>query len=380
MLRIFLSAVLLAAGVGVAEAATVTCEDGRVMTPTPFNPNPCGTLAPPTNPTTPTTPPPPTTPEPTTTTTTTPTTPTSGTVTCSDGRVLLPTPFNPNPCGTATPPAPPTTPGPTPTTPAPTQPSSPVAGSEVPDDFLLAFGPEPEPTGFAFEDAIAKAAYEAQFMRFVGLGFEPERYAEVAAVYSRWGFGAPTFYSDQDGQQIRWPEAPFHGAQASVLDGVSRADAVVATWQTQVILRGGVLTELHPAVPADVRALNDGTANTSTVAVETLAGRSRVAAVFEDRPEIAAYWGTLPGLLTRPAKAGERVRFFVTGFRDGATPSVRLGGRELPSSAFTFAQERPGRIEISLEIPSGTPAGSLAVIVTADGVSTPAGPYLSVSR
>ena len=251
----------------------------------------------------------------------------------------------------------------------------------MPDDFLLAFGGEPEELGIEFEDTIAKEVYERQFMQFVGLGYEPELYGSAAAIYSRWGFGAPTFYSDREGQQVRWPEAPYHAAQASVLDAVSRAEAVVATWQTQVVLRGGVLEELHPGVPDVVRSLNGGTATQADdVAVETFGSHNRVAAVFENRPEIAAYWGSPAGLLTRPASPGDQVRLFATGFADGAAPSVRLGGRELPAASFRFEQAGPGRIAISLKIPPDTPTGALAVVVTAAGVSTPAGPYLSVSR
>jgi len=389
MLRIILSALLVGAGATYAQAATVTCEDGRVLTTSPFNQNPCGTPAPtaPPEPSTesptpgPTTPPPePTAPPPTPTTAPKPT----GAVTCADGRVLLPTPFNPNPCG-AVGPAPPATPpptaGPPATEPPVANPVNPAVDSAVPDDFLLAFGGAPEKTGVAFEDTIAEAVYERQFMRFVGLGYEPERFSEVAAIYSRWGLGDPTFYSDRDGRQVRWPEAPYYPAQASVLDAVSRAEAVAATWQTQVVLRGGVLEELHPGVPNVVRALNSGAApQEDGVTVETFGAGNRASAVFENRPEIAAYWGSLAGLLTRPASPGDRVRVFARGFSDGAIPGVRLGGRELPLGSFSHEQVGPGRIAISLEIPADTASGALAVIVTAAGVSTPAGPYLSVAR
>lgn len=301
-------------------------------------------------------------------------------MTCADGRVVKPTPFNPNPCGSAG-----TAPPDDDTPPAELPPAGSIDPGAIPDDFLLAFGGPPTPTGQAIEDRLADDVFQSRFNRFVGLGYEPENFGSVASHYSLWGLGDPVFFRDRDGDQVRWPDAPFRPAQASALNALSRADAVVATWQTQVILRGGSVAETHAGVPVSVAGLNAARAageavGDSELRVVTINATNTAAALQEDGPNVAANWGAIPGLLTAPAAPGGFVRLFATGPADAGSLSLRIGGREFADDELGVEQTEPGFYALSVRLPEETPSGDLSVIVTADGVSTPAGPYLTTAR
>ena len=304
---------------------------------------------------------------------------------------MTPTPFNPNPCGSAGPstpstPAKPTTPNnPAPNDPTPSEPAPPaIDESTVPDDFLLAYGPTPK-TGASFSQRKDLATFNDRFNRFIGLSFAPDQFANVSATYALWGLGEPVFFQDSEGYQVSWPDAPSRTASATVINAVSRPDAVVATWQTQSVLRGGAVAETHGAVPAEVAAANAALQGGSPVGsgqaeVLTFGSSNAALALNEARMEAAAWYGSVPGLLTRPAEAGAYATLFATGLAGASEVSVTVGGITVAADELAIAETAPGLFALSIRVPDATAAGFQPVTVTADGVSTPSGPYLSILR
>ncbi|MBI1357209.1 MAG: hypothetical protein GC160_22950 [Acidobacteria bacterium] len=338
---------------------------------TPFNQNPCGSIgrastdapaptqepqpspAPaepaPSSPTAPTTPPTPAT--------------ASNTVTCDYGRVVYRTPFNPNPCAVA----------------APAEPK------EVPDDFLLVFGGDPPATGLALEDRLAQEVLHARFDSFVTSIAAPDSFQDGAAAYERWGLGEPVFYRDSGGERVRWPSAAFEPAEAALADAVERPDAVVAAWQTRVILRGGVLPELHPDVPANVAKLHEARVSEEpgdapdVPAILTWASTTQAAAALhEPGPDLAA-WG-LSSALSSPARPGDWVRLYVAGLAADETVSVLLGGVRLAPEDFSVLELAGGLHCLAFQIPANANSGDQQVYVETARASSQPGPYLSVER
>lgn len=348
-----------------AQTATQVCSDGRVLPLTPFNRNPCGsTPAPDPDPSSGETTP---TPEPDSTPAPDPQTTSSPTITCEDGRVVHRTPFNPAPCQVA----------------------PPAAETEVPDEFLALFGETPAAVGLEIEDRLSEQTYKSRYEGFVAAIDEPEGFAAVAGRYAAAGLGEAGFYQDRTGPRVRWSEAPFHPAEAGVDEALGRPDAVIGTWQTQAILRGGVASDALASVPATARALNNerlgetGGEVTGTPTVLTWSASSRAAlAAHASGPELV---GPADGreLLTAPARPGDFVVLLATGLGGAATVELRLGGVPIPRSDFAFARvadNRGGVWRLVARVPGDAPAGELSVAVTADGVSSHAGPYLTVSR
>ena len=68
------------------------------------------------------------------------------------------------------------------------------------------------------------------------------------------------------------------------------------------------------------------------------------------------------------------------GLSGAAEICLSVGGRPLFSDELGVEETLPGVFALLFQVPPETPVGSSAVVLTADGVSTPNGPYLSVSR
>ena len=345
------------------QAAVQVCEDGRVLALTPFNRNPCRS-APASPPATPSPAPEP----PAQTGGATPASaPTNNAVACEDGRLIQPTPFNPNPCRVA----------------------APAVPARVPDEFLSLFGATPPALGLEIEDRVAEQVYRARYQRFVAQTTEPAGFSTVGASYFAAGLGDPGFYQDRSGVRVRWSEAPFYPADAALADALSAPEAVIAAWQAQAILRGGLVHDPSAALPPTVEALNrerlqmteGAAARTPTVLVW---GSSMAAlALHEDGVELVGPAGGSRGALTRPAHPTEFVRLFLTGLDDPAALQVILGGVALGVEDYAFssvANNRGGVWALVLRVPEIAPAGDLPVTIVADGVSSSAGPYLTVSR
>lgn len=343
-----------------AQTATQICSDGRVLPLTPFNRNPCGS--------TPETP----SPEPAGESSepageTTPAPSSDSTITCEDGRVVQRTPFNPSPCRV----------------------SAPAAAADVPDEFLALFGETPAPRGLALEDRLVEQAYKARFDGFVAEIPAPEGFTAVAERYAQAGLGEAGFYQDRSGARVRWSEAPFYPAEASAAVAVAKPDAVIAAWQAQAILRGGVVESPLASVPATVRSLNEdrlrgvnGTSATTPAVLAWSSSSRRALAVVETGPELV---GPLSNSspLTAPAAAGGFVSIFAVGLGSAQGLEVSLNGSPLPKSDFAaarIADNRGGLWRIAFRIPADAPAGDASVTVTVAGVSSHAGPQLTISR
>jgi hypothetical protein len=320
------------------QPAAQVCEDGRVMAISPFNPNPCGS----------------------------PRAPAAGggAVACEDGRTVRPTPFNPDPCRVA----------------------APAAAQRIPDEFLALFGGVPRALGLEVEDRMAEEAYRARYERFVGAAPEPDGFAGVGARYFAAGLGPPGFYEDRSGTRVRWPEAPFHPAEASVAEAMGNPEAVIATWQAQAILRGGVLATVSPALPAALRAINQGRLATSAVepartpAVLSWGSQGAALALHEVGPELVGLASAAKGVLTQPARPGELIRLFATGLDGAARLEASLNGVPLAPEDFAFTMIGPNLWCLVVRTPANSSSGELAVQVIADGVASSAGPYLTVLR
>lgn len=123
-------------------------------------------------------------------------------------------------------------------------------------------------------------------------------------------------------------------------------------------------------------------------------------AALHSDSSIVAEVDALPGRVSRPAKGGDIVTFFGTGFgpvipplasgelavqpRALAAESVRpmIGEIELPGSDIFYAGAAPsfaGLYQLSVRIPETVPDGTHAFSVMLDGVQSPAGPQLIVS-
>ena len=168
------------------------------------------------------------------------------TETCEDGRVMAVTPFNPTPCESHR----------RATTGATVDEQLSTAALTAPSEFIQVFGPPPTATGWSMDDRVARIKYEQDLRYFGGLVPEPVGFSNVKDFYSGWGMGRPMFYKGRYGEYCRWPDAPFAPAQANLFAAVNGAGVVVATWQVRVILKGHVLTDVHPFVPPELVSLN----------------------------------------------------------------------------------------------------------------------------
>ncbi len=348
-----------------AQPATHTCADGSVRALSPFNQSPCGSIgrAPDGAPAPDPAPPPPA-PEPTPPSTPR-TPPPPGAVICDYGRVVQPTPFNPNPCAV----------------------SAPAAARDTPDDFLLVYG-ETFPTGVALEDRLAQEAAAERFEQFVSVIEPPQAFLRANAPFRRWGLGEAVFYRDRKGERVRWKGVDFDSAEASLAEATQRPDAVIAAWQTRLILRGGVVQEVHPGVPASVSALHQARVmgqpgdTPSHPALLTWSDSSyALAALHEPGPELVGERSD--AALSAPARPGEWVRLYVFGITPADTVSVILGGVRLAPESFSLLQlsdEQGGLHCIAFQVPGSTPGGNQQVLIeTARATSAP-GPYLTVER
>jgi|GEM_PF-1360755 len=366
---VFILALASVAGPGgeaQAQAVTHTCADGSVRALTPFNQNPCGSIgrvddAVPD--------PGPSTPEPTAPAPQEPTPgspgPVPGTITCDYGRVVQPTPFNPNPCAVA----------------------APAAPRDTPDDFLLVYGETPV-TGVALEDRLAQEALAKRFDSFVSLIETPDSFLLSNGPFREWGLGEPVFYRDRKGERVRWQGVGFDSAEASLAEAVERPDAVIAAWQTRSILSGAVLQKVHPAVPANIAALHQARLMSQTGEIPfqpTLLTWSdasfALAAIHEPGPELVGE--TSDSALASPARPGDWVRVYVTGITPADTVGVLFAGARLGAGSYSLLQlseDQGGLYCIAFQVPGSTPGGQQPVQVeTARATSMP-GPYLTVER
>jgi uncharacterized protein (TIGR03437 family) len=128
------------------------------------------------------------------------------------------------------------------------------------------------------------------------------------------------------------------------------------------------------------------------------AGKNPIASINALTGVLIGAPGLLPGATFAPAKAGDIVEAFGTGF--GATsPSFGLGvlpgaagalatpytltfaGNLLPAANILYAGVAPccaGLYQVNFRVPAGTPSGNQPLIITVGGVSSPPNAFLTV--
>jgi uncharacterized protein (TIGR03437 family) len=125
-----------------------------------------------------------------------------------------------------------------------------------------------------------------------------------------------------------------------------------------------------------------------------IAAENAVTGVFVGAP------GSLPGLTFAPAKPGDLVALYATGlgltnpaFAAGVLPGaatwaagtfqISLGGVPLSSTDVLYsgvAPGTPGEYQINIRIPASTPDGNQPVVMTVNGIASPAGAYITVQH
>ena len=146
---------------------------------------------------------------------------------------------------------------------------------------------------------------------------------------------------------------------------------------------------IRPAAPAFFNFINNGD------------GVNPIAAVNESTKVFVGPAGLFAAVTTAPARPGEFVSLYGTGF--GATTGafeagqvppltgiarlitadvhLTIGGIEVPAEDITYIGIAPGNAglyQLVFKIPANAPSGNLAVVLTIQGVSSPAGPFVAV--
>lgn len=161
-------------------------------------------------------------------------------ITCKDGRVVTDTrsgplgPFQPDPCYVA--------------------PDDKLTQEDL--EFLLVYGPPPQPTGRSLADRIARVQYEQDRKGFRGMLPPPAEYEKVAPVFGAWNMGDPVFFATRYGQYVRFTEAPFKPCQASMTTATLGPAVVVAVCQVDVIQDGFCVPMTHPFLPGFIKERN----------------------------------------------------------------------------------------------------------------------------
>ena len=109
--------------------------------------------------------------------------------------------------------------------------------------------------------------------------------------------------------------------------------------------------------------------------------------------------GTIPNMVTVPAKPGETIMLLGNGFgpttpaaplnqvvpsttlpRLQPTPTVTIGGIAAPVTIAWLAAGQAGVYQIAVTVPASAPNGDLPVVAKIGGVSTPTGVLLTVKK
>ena len=163
-------------------------------------------------------------------------------VTCKDGRVVTDTrtsPFQPDPCALP--------------------PDNTVTEADL--EFMLVFGPPPQPTQNSLRDRIARAQYEQDRKGFRGMLPPPGEFEKVAPAYGSWNMGEPVFFATRYGQYVRFPSAPFRYCQSSLSTALLAPSVVVASCQVNVIQEGFCVPITHPFLPGFIKDANAANCN-----------------------------------------------------------------------------------------------------------------------
>ncbi len=199
--------------------------------------------------------------------------------------------------------------------------------------------------------------------------------------------------------EIDGKRAPLFAVFANQINAQAPHDLTPGPAPVEVIRGCGAQDEQRsPAAPAAVAAVSPAFFNFT---IDT-GGRNPIVALHGDGTELAGAPGLIPGVELTPAEPGEIVALFGTGF--GATePPLEAG--EIPAGAvpnalpllvsevaFAFAGMLAdvfyagvapccaGLYQFVVRVPPALPDGDAPVVATVQGVSTPAGPFLTIRR
>jgi uncharacterized protein (TIGR03437 family) len=140
---------------------------------------------------------------------------------------------------------------------------------------------------------------------------------------------------------------------------------------------------------AEAPALFEWKSKTKTYAVATRTDFSYVGPV-----------GLFPNATTTPAKAGDTIILWATGLgttnpplpEDGVTPTlggpfstihypqVTVGGVGAQLIGSALAPGYAGLYQVAFSVPNGLTNGDQPIVVTSDGISSPAGVYLTIGN
>ena len=133
---------------------------------------------------------------------------------------------------------------------------------------------------------------------------------------------------------------------------------------------------------------------------DPIGGVNPIAAVNATTGALIGPSGLLPGVTMVPAKPGDVVQAYATGFGAstpsyglGAIPgaagalnspySLTLGGAAIPASDVIYAGISPccaGFYQVDFKVPAGTPSGALPLVITIAGQASPANAYIEVHQ
>jgi uncharacterized protein (TIGR03437 family) len=208
-----------------------------------------------------------------------------------------------------------------------------------------------------------------------------------------------------------------NGKVPTVLEGVcvsigSTPAAILGVYPNQINVQVGALTPgpVTVQVTTGCGSGNAGTSNFAGVAVQAASpeffyykvdpsgGPNPVAAANTSTGAEIGPPGLLPGATFVPAKPGDTIEVYATGFGAtspsyglGAIPgkgamaaapySLMLGGVPVPASDIKYVGVSPccvGLYQLDFTIPAGTPSGPLPLVITIAGAPSPSQAFLEV--
>jgi uncharacterized protein (TIGR03437 family) len=131
---------------------------------------------------------------------------------------------------------------------------------------------------------------------------------------------------------------------------------------------------------------------------DPVAGHNPVAAITLPTGTYVGAPGLIPGATFVPARVGDLVEAYGTGWGSTVTPfglgvipgfasklatpfSLTLGGTPVPLASIAYAGISPccaGFYQIDFNVPAGTPSGDQALVITVAGQPSPPGAFITV--
>jgi uncharacterized protein (TIGR03437 family) len=182
---------------------------------------------------------------------------------------------------------------------------------------------------------------------------------------------------------INGKNAFVYFVQPTQLNAIAQPDTFAGSVEVDVITNHGTVQAMVNMVPVSPGLF--------TYAVQ---GTLHAAALFSGDGTYVGAVGAIPGVISRPAQAGDYILLFATGLGQTNPPypvgqiltdaypvpdlskvSLLVGGKRASVlfAGLTFA----GLFQINIQVPSGVPAGEQAVVLEVAGQSSLSGVYLT---